>query len=154
MLFSTGETVGNLGTACEAGTEPWQFKHTNDNRLQTLEQRGAVDPLISDKLDRIDAALDGYKQAMDRKAVDLARPALDGRGATQPDEYKAAFSAYVRRGEEKALSVGSNPDGGYLVPDETATEITRLLTGLSPIRSIAGRPKARVLPEPVLALPH
>jgi hypothetical protein len=27
---------------------------------------------------------------------------------------KEAFAAYVKRGEEKALSIGSNPDGGYL----------------------------------------
>jgi HK97 family phage major capsid protein len=43
----------------------------------------------------------------------------------------------VKRGEEKALSIGSNPDGGYLVPTETDTEITRLMTGLSPIRALA-----------------
>ena len=56
---------------------------------------------------------------------------------TGSSEYKDAFSAYVKRGEEKALSIGSNPDGGYLVPTETETEITRLLTEISPIRSIA-----------------
>ena len=41
-------------------------------------------------------------------------------------EHKAAFEAYVRTGESaglralevKAMSVGSNPDGGYLVPPE------------------------------------
>ena len=43
----------------------------------------------------------------------------------------------MKRGEEKALSVGSGPDGGYVVPTETDTEITRLMTALSPIRSIA-----------------
>jgi HK97 family phage major capsid protein len=38
----------------------------------------------------------------------------------------------------KALSVGSNPDGGYLVPEELETEIGRRLTTISPIRSVAG----------------
>src|SRR5690606_31168815 len=38
----------------------------------------------------------------------------------------------------KALSVGSNPDGGYLVPPEIETEIGRRLTALSPVRAIAG----------------
>ena len=47
------------------------------------------------------------------------------RGPCGGDEHKAAFSAYVKRGEEKALSVGSDPDGGYLVPTETETEINR-----------------------------
>ena len=41
----------------------------------------------------------------------------------------------MKRGEEKALSIGSNPDGGYLVPTETEAEINRMLTAISPIRS-------------------
>jgi predicted phage gp36 major capsid-like protein len=36
------------------------------------------------------------------------------------------------------MSVGSNPDGGYLVPDELAREIGRRLADSSPIRSLAG----------------
>ena len=61
-------------------------------------------------------------------------------------EHKQAFEAYVRAGEtgslraleQKALSVGSNPDGGYLVPPEIETMIGARLTAISPIRSIAG----------------
>ena len=115
------------------------FKDANDQRLNQLERRGNADALTLEKVSRIDAALDGYKSAMDRLSLEQARPALEtGLSAFQSDEYKDAFSAYVKRGEEKSLSIGSNPDGGYLVPEETATEITRLLTSVSPIRSIAG----------------
>ena len=55
------------------------------------------------------------------------------RGETVTDAHKAAFTAYVRKGdattlteleglslEGKALSVGSEADGGYLVPEATA----------------------------------
>ncbi|HHG90665.1 MAG TPA: phage major capsid protein [Devosia sp.] len=116
-----------------------EFKQSNDQRLGELESRGGADALTQQKVARIDAALDGYKSAIDRATLEQARPALETGGATtRSDEYKDAFCAYVKRGEEKALSIGSNPDGGYLVPDETATEITRLLTSVSPIRSIAG----------------
>ncbi|VAW17693.1 Gene Transfer Agent capsid protein; Phage major capsid protein [hydrothermal vent metagenome] len=116
-----------------------QFKQSNDQRIDELERRGSADALTIEKVARIDAALDGYKSAMDRVSLERARPALEiGNSPFQSDEYKDAFSAYVKRGEEKALSIGSNPDGGYLVPDETATEITRLLTSVSPIRAIAG----------------
>jgi len=117
-----------------------EFKQTNDARIEKIEKRGAVDGLIEDKLDRLNAVLDGHKSALDQMAVKAARPTLEGSayGLTGEDEYKDAFSAYVKRGEEKALSVGSNPDGGYLVPDETETEISRLLKDISPIRSIAG----------------
>ncbi len=40
--------------------------------------------------------------------------------------------------EAKSMSMGSNPDGGYLVPTETETEIGRRLSAASPIRAIAG----------------
>jgi HK97 family phage major capsid protein len=35
------------------------------------------------------------------------------------------------------MSIGSNPDGGYLVPAETESEIGRRLFSASPIRAIA-----------------
>ncbi len=125
--------MNDLMTAFES------FKQENDDRLAVLEKRGNVDVLSEEKLNRINAFLDGQKAAIDRKAMVEARPALEGgRRDGGGDEYKDAFSAYVKRGEEKALSVGSNPDGGYLVPDETETEIARLLRDVSPIRAIAG----------------
>jgi HK97 family phage major capsid protein len=40
--------------------------------------------------------------------------------------------------EQKALSVGSEADGGYLVPDHTARAIGQSLRAASPIRSISG----------------
>ena len=125
-------TLGDLYSAFE------EFKRTNDERLGELEKRGSTDAVTDDKLERLNRALDGYKSALDRAALDRARPVLDGGAPVGGDEYKQAFSAYVKRGEEKSLSVGTNADGGYVVPTEVETEITRRLTVLSPIRSIAG----------------
>ncbi|MBN9317318.1 MAG: phage major capsid protein [Devosia sp.] len=124
-------TLGELMSAFE------EFKRTNDGRLKELEKRGAADALTEDKLGRLNQALDGAKAAMDRLALERARPALEAGRPEQGDEYKDAFSAYVKRGEEKALSIGSNADGGYLVPTETETEILRRLAAVSPIRAIA-----------------
>ncbi|MBN9308141.1 phage major capsid protein [Devosia sp.] len=124
-------TLGELMSAFE------EFKRTNDGRLKELEKRGAADALTEDKLSRLNQALDGAKAAMDRLALERARPALEAGRPEQGDEYKDAFSAYVKRGEEKALSIGSNADGGYLVPTETETEILRRLAAVSPIRAIA-----------------
>jgi HK97 family phage major capsid protein len=115
-----------------------EFKATNDQRLKEIEKRGSADGLLEGKLDRLNAVLDGQKAAMDRALLDRSRPALDGKSALEQGEYKQAFSAYVKRGEEKALSVGTGSDGGYVVPPETETEITRLMTAVSPIRAIAG----------------
>ena len=62
-------------------------------------------------------------------------------------EHKVAFDDYLRRGESgglralelKAMSVGSNPDGGYVVPVEIEKQIGERLTAISPIRQIAGQ---------------
>ncbi|MGV3490732.1 MAG: phage major capsid protein [Devosia sp.] len=123
--------LGELMTAFE------EFKRTNDGRIAELEKRGSSDALTEEKLGRLNAALDGAKAAMDRVALDRARPALEAGRPELGDEYKDAFSAYVKRGEEKALSIGSNPDGGYLVPSETEAEILKKLAHSSPIRAIA-----------------
>ena len=115
-----------------------EFKATNDQRLGELEKRGSADGLLEGKLDRLNAVLDGQKAAMDRAMVERARPVLDGKAVRGEGEYKEAFTGYVKRGEEKALSVGVGAEGGYVVPPETETEITRLMTAVSPIRAIAG----------------
>jgi len=128
------DTAGLLAELMGAFEE---FKRTNDDRLAELERRGAADVLTEEKLGRLNAALDGAKAAMDRVALERSRPPLEAGRPEAGDEYKEAFSAYVKRGEEKALSIGSNPDGGYLVPSETENEITKRLTAVSPIRAIA-----------------
>src|SRR6185312_5034571 len=115
------------------------FKEGNEQRIKEIERRGTADTVTEDKLARLNTALDSAKTALERATLERARPRLEGSDArpSGTDEYKDAFAAYVKRGEEKALSVGSNPDGGYLVPTETETQITSLLTAISPIRSIA-----------------
>ncbi|NOZ32800.1 MAG: phage major capsid protein [Alphaproteobacteria bacterium] len=116
-----------------------EFKATNDARLAELEKNRSADVLTTEKMDRLNRALDAQKSAIDAQNLYRARPALEaGAPRIAATEQAEAFSAYVRRGEEKALSVGSNTDGGYLVPGETETEILRRLTEMSPIRAIAG----------------
>jgi HK97 family phage major capsid protein len=114
-----------------------EFKRGNDQRLKDLEKRGSADVLTEQKVERLNQALDSAKAAIDRANLERARPRLEGGAPAGADEYKEAFAAYVKRGEEKALRVGSNPDGGYLVPSETDDEITQLMAALSPIRAIA-----------------
>jgi HK97 family phage major capsid protein len=135
-------THGELMRAFEA------FKETNDERLAG-ERRGG-DVLIEEKLARISASLDQHQRFIDETTLKAARPMLGRDGERAPSfaqrEHKAAFDAYVRAGESsglralevKAMSIGSNPDGGYLVPVELEHEIGRRLTAISPIRGIAG----------------
>lgn len=118
-----------------------EFKSTNDARLSEIETRLTADVVTTDKLARIERALDDL-------SLKASRPALGGPAPRASAElaHKQAFHGYVRQGsdaalramEQKALSVASDPDGGYLVPQETETEINRALRAISPIRAIAG----------------
>ncbi|MBB4041412.1 HK97 family phage major capsid protein [Microvirga flocculans] len=125
------------------------FKDANDTRLSEIETRLTSDVVTEEKLARIDGALDEAKRRLDRIALDRSRPPLGQGGEDSRDpaqaEHKTAFHAYVRTGEasglkrleEKALSAGSGPDGGYLVPDTVEREVLRRLSGVSPIRAIS-----------------
>jgi HK97 family phage major capsid protein len=125
-----------------------EFKSANDERLNDLE-RGRGDVLLEQKVDRINVALDAQHRRLDDIALKQARPALEGGRRTPPDavsrEHKSAFESYVRSGETdalraietKAMSVGSNADGGYLVPVELEHAIASRLASISPIRGIS-----------------
>ena len=124
------------------------FKGTNDERLAQLEKRSTADVVTLEKLERINAALDEHKRTVDEMMLRQSRPERAGtvpRNATTL-QHKAAFEAYVRRGEagllgqleQKALSVGSSPDGGYLVPAETERSVMLKMRDISPIRAISG----------------
>ncbi|MBV8799273.1 MAG: phage major capsid protein [Alphaproteobacteria bacterium] len=124
------------------------FKEANDERLAQIEKRSA-DAVTEEKVERINKALETQKRALDELMLSAARPALGGESKTANDriarERKAAFDSYVRKGdasgfhslEVKAMSVGSNPDGGYVVPLEIAETIDRILAKVSPIRALA-----------------
>ncbi|MCF3642631.1 phage major capsid protein [Rhizobium sp. TRM95111] len=121
------------------------FKETNDRRLGEIEQKLSADVVTRDKVDRINRAMDEQKRVIDQIALKKARPALGGGGTIEAAEHKAAFETYIRRGDDtglrdleaKAMSVGSAADGGYLVPDQTDTEIGRRLSVVSPIRALS-----------------
>ena len=121
------------------------FKQGNDERLKGLEKRSG-DVVLDEKVDRINRALDTQQRHLDSLLLDAARPALGGeRKSADPRniERKHAFDRYVRGGdtaglfETKAMSEGSNADGGYTVPLEIERTIDRVLAKASPIRGIA-----------------
>jgi HK97 family phage major capsid protein len=129
------------------------FKEGNDERLSQLERRASADAVTTDKVDRLNRALDETKRVVDDLALKAARPHLGGPGShgggpgqrSAALQHKAAFDAYVRTGdasglrdlESKALSIGSNPDGGYLATEELEARVNRGVRNVSPIRAIA-----------------
>ncbi len=134
---STSHEIYEFRSAFEA------FKEANDQRLEQIEKKQSVDVLSTDKVDRIDRRLTEQKAALDRMNLYQNRPVLDGTATVMPSESKQAWGHYMRHGdvsrlmESKQLSMGSDPDGGFVAPDETAQQITRLLQVSSPMRQIA-----------------
>jgi HK97 family phage major capsid protein len=108
-----------------------EFKATNDARIKEIEKKGSSDPLVSEKLARIEStlsayedinqkltqaegkvkALEGVKEQLDELATAFNRTAREG-GEGKRDvkeaEYKDAFRAYLRdpngiKDEQKAV---------------------------------------------------
>jgi HK97 family phage major capsid protein len=123
------------------------FKDTNDERLDQIEKRMSSDVITDEKMNRINKSIDEQKMHLDALILKNQRPSLGGSGVSSiaEMEHKSGFEAYIRSGddhglrslEEKAMSVGSDPDGGYLVPDELSAEIGSRLAAISPIRAIS-----------------
>lgn len=115
------------------------FRNTNDERLSALEKRGSVDPLVEERLVRIETSLRSHENSLLR-----SRRPQQARSKSE-DETKAAMEAYVRKGrtdgyealERRGMSVGSEADGGYLVPEHTEQQITQAMTADSPLRGLA-----------------
>ncbi len=123
------------------------FKDTNDERLEQIEKRMSSDIVTDEKMDRINKSIDEQKMHLDALVLKSQRPSLGGGvvSSIAQVEHKSGFESYVRSGdehglrtlEEKAMSVGSDPDGGYLVPEELSIEIGKRLATVSPIRAIS-----------------
>lgn len=105
-----------------------EFRDTVGGRLSALEARGDTAAPLAGRLDRIEARMNRLG------AEDQTREASPER---------KAFEAYLRRGsgagaeELKALTVSSDPQGGYLAPAELSAEFVRDLTQFSPVRTVA-----------------
>jgi HK97 family phage major capsid protein len=123
------------------------FKEANDERLGEIEGKLSSDVVTRDKVERINKAIDDQGRLLDELVLKKLRPQLSrpGRDEQVSVEHKAAFEAYIRRGDDqglrdldqKALSAGVSGDGGYLVPPQMDGEIGRRLSAISPIRSLA-----------------
>ncbi len=132
------------------GRDYEQFKQINDARLKELERKGSADPLYMEHLEKIGHAMDNYRARLDAVETSLSRPAREAAHAFQSgtayeSEYKQAFHNYLRKGldaglehiQTKALSVGSDSDGGYLVTPTLSQNIVSIIRESSPIRALA-----------------
>jgi len=150
------------------------FKDANETRIKEVA-RGVADPLIEEKLHRINDELAKKQELIDKLYASTRRKHLSINGvevdASELDKkslawanmnakkrgtsistfthedamgYKAAFLEYLRKDdrvlaadETKALSVGSDPDGGYVVDPDTSGRIVKKQFETSPVRQYA-----------------
>lgn len=110
-----------------------------------------ADTVTKDEVKKLNDALNDQKTIIDELRLNNARPEItDSNGQKRTmteneEKHSDALMAYIRKGDEanlrnleqKALSVGSDPDGGYSVPTQMESTIDRILSEVSPIRQIA-----------------
>ncbi len=121
------------------------FKNANDTRLAEIEAKASADTLLTDKVERLNNALDMQSKKLERLTLDAARPAMSGGNSSIVSEAKSAWSGYIRTGdgsalaslEGKSLSSAVDSEGGYVAPAETETMIDRALSEASPFRAIS-----------------
>ena len=165
-LSKAVEAVTEIKTGFEA------FKEANDARIKELEAKGAVDPTLEAKLEKIEADLEkaqkvsddaalavkrsqrvvtdanGNEVDLEAKAQKWARAVTGDRniefGAEALTSYKAAFDRFLRKDERslsadeiKALSVGNDADGGYVVYPDMSGRIVQQVFETSPMRAYA-----------------
>jgi HK97 family phage major capsid protein len=91
-------------------------------------------------------AIEFKRTAMSRRGELKATTVLgpDGVNVDEYKAYQAAFAMSLRRevnllstDEQKAMMVGSDPDGGYLVPTQTSARIITKVYETSPIDELA-----------------
>jgi len=133
--------VDALGSAFEA------FKKANDETLAELQKKGTVDPLLAAKADKANEAVQKLQDEV--KAMQTAMNRSGGKSDEELQGEKAkleakSFNRYLRKGlssmsaeETKALSVDSDPDGGYLVTAQMSSEVVKKVFESSPIRQLA-----------------
>lgn len=128
------------------------FKSELEQEVADLK-RGQEDVVRSEKIDRINDEISKQQKALDDANAAISALKIGGGGGSDIDPAKAehakAFNKWFRKGEraidadlhdlevKAALSSDSDPDGGYLVPEEMASEIERVAGTVSVMREIS-----------------
>lgn len=125
------------------------FKEERDAEIAALK-KGQEDVVRSEKIERIDNDISKLQAAMDETNALIAAMEVGGdreTGNPASAEYNQAFNRWFRKGQgeqalgdlavKAAMQTDSDPDGGYVVPDEMEGGIDRLLGTVSAMRRVA-----------------
>jgi HK97 family phage major capsid protein len=139
------------------------FRQKNDEAIADLQKKfNAGDVVLKEHVDRINDAIDKVEKKLTDELLDVKRKAIfeghkDAKKPTPPEleAYSKKFDDYLRGryGEDsrprelteanksayeaKALSVGSDSDGGFTVLPTIEQTMTEIAVLVSPVRSVA-----------------
>lgn len=129
-----------------------EFKDSVNEDVKALK-KGQEDVVRTEKIDRINAEITDLTKQLDETVKAVAGLRIGGGDGGDVDPAKAehakAFEKFFRKGEravdadlhdlevKAALTTDSDPDGGYLVPEEMSNEIDRVTSTVSAMRDAA-----------------
>ena len=128
----------------------------NKNDAEVKKVGGELKDVIrKEQVERISKDIEDFKSEVAKELTALKRRAVNGEKETPAEiaEYKTAMDSYLRKGgrsaeaaleeagrkahEAKAMSVQSDPDGGYTVLPEVERTIDQTVRDISPMRQAA-----------------
>lgn len=152
---------GIMGVRAEASSLPGQIAEINkafaahkDNVEQAIAElkAGRTDVLTAEKGERIEADLTALTASIDELKAQNAALRIGGGGSepvrAEVQAHQSAFNQWFRKGTEPdagmrelevkaSLTTMSDPDGGFLVPEQTDATIRRVLGTVSALRGLA-----------------
>lgn len=120
--------------------EAWNEFQVAHGMVESAEKKGAaVDPLITERLTRIEKALEEAEGRANRRGGFAGEPASHAATESKKMFLDALRGKDIPQEElkAKALISGNDVQGGFLVPLEMSNEIITEATEYSPVRSIA-----------------
>ncbi|WP_068115243.1 phage major capsid protein [Tropicimonas marinistellae] len=127
------------------------FKDEHEKELKGIKANFA-DVVQTEKVDKINAEISDLTKALDETNRALAALRTGGAGSDADPakaEHAAVFNKWFRKGDraidadlhelevKAALSTDSDPDGGYLVPEQMSETIDRVVGSVSVMRDVS-----------------
>jgi hypothetical protein len=142
-LETKSASPDDLGTAFDGFMRAFEaFKDGNDERIAQLEQRMSADVVTTDKVDRINRALDEHKRVVDELALKSARPHLGG-PAVRSGVCRSLSSSTCR-----CYAATSRPTPATSPPPRTRGRAASPSTARRKARASCSRPWRRGRPPP------
>ncbi len=121
------------------------FVRKNNQRLDAIEAKGKADPLLEERVDRTNADISRLQKEIDALIKHVKNPGGFGGIDTHRHNHEGtkAFGRWIRSGREddilelKAMSTDSDPDGGFILPEEMEYRINSAILDRSPIRRLS-----------------